>query len=137
MSQAREGLYATLYLADGTAAISNTNTVAMLTGVDISWTAAKKRFYSCGSLVPESVLDGVMSWEGSFKRAYFCTKYAGSVQIGTCRFLGSISARGTVQPSIFGTLVLTGGNLSNMAAESNDAVTEEEGFILYAVSTLG
>jgi len=36
-----------------------------------------------------------------------------------------------------GTLAFTGGNLSNMSAESNDAVVEEQGFILYNVTTFG
>jgi len=137
MAQAREGLYAYLFLAAGTTSITTTDVVMMLTGVDISWTAAKKRFYSSGSLLPESVLDGIVAYEGSFKRAYYSNRFATMNTLGTWRLLGSLSGRGTASPAIFGTIVLNGGNLSNMAAESSDPVTEEHSFIMYNVTTLG
>ena len=111
--------------------------IAMLTGVDLSWAAAKKRFFSSGSLLPESVLDGVMTWEGAFKHAYSHNQHINIWALGTARWIGSICPRGTASPAIMGTLAFTGGNLSNMSAESNDAVVEEQGFILYNVTTFG
>jgi hypothetical protein len=137
MSAAREGLYATLYLADSAGTVGPGSIIALLTGVDLNWAQTKRRFYSLGSLIPEKVLDGVIQWNGSFKRAYFNNAYAGSVNIGTCRFIGSICPRGTAQPAVMGTFALTGGNLSNMAAENEAATTEEESFILYNVSVFG
>ena len=137
MSAAREGLYAYLYLSDDVAAVTTAHTVAMLTGVELSWTQAKRRFYSLGSLLPETVLDGIIEWNGSFKRAFFTNKYLGSLNIGTCRFVGSIVPRGTASPAIMGTIKLTGGNIRNMAAESNEAVMEEQNFILYNVTFFG
>lgn len=138
MSAAREGLYATLYLIDGTGAPPTTaNTIAMLTGVELSWTQNKRRFYSLGSLVPESVLDGVVEWTGGFKRAYFTNKYMGSLNAGTWSFIGSINPRGTSVPAILGTIKFTGGNLRNMAAESNEPVIEEESFIIYNLTFVG
>ncbi len=140
MSQAREGLYCAIYMSNnaGTAGtVGPGSVIAMLTGVDLSWTAAKKRFYSSGSLIPESVLDGVVGWEGSFKRAYSSNVHISIWALGTARWIGSICPRGTASPAIMGTLAFTGGNLSNMAAESNDAVVEEQGFILYNVTTFG
>ncbi len=138
MVQAREGLYATIYLSDDIAAIDNTYTVALLTGVELSWGQNKRRFYQLGgTLIPQSVLDGVITWDGSFRRAYYTNKYQGSVNVGTCNFIGSICPRGTAGNAILGTLKLTGGNLRNMAAESAEATTEEQTFILYNVSFVG
>lgn len=137
MSQAREGLYAYLYLCRDNGTVGPGSVAAMLTGVELSWSATKKRFYSMGSLLPESVLDGIIAWEGGFKRAYSSNVYIGTFNLGTVRYIGSICPRGTAQPAIMGTLAFTGGNLSNMAAESADAVMEEQSFILYNVTTFG
>jgi len=130
----REGLYATIYVSDDVAAITNTHTVALLTGVELSWSQNKRRFYSLGSLNPESVLDGIISYDGSFRHAFLTNKYIGSVNVGTCNFIGSICPRGTSTPAILGSMKITGGNLRNMAAESAEASTEENTFILYNVS---
>ena len=129
VQSAREGLYATIYI--DSVLPDSSDTVAMLTGVELNWSQTHRRFYSLGSLLPESVLDGVIQLNGSFKRAYYTNKYLGSLNVGTCRFLGSICPRGTSLPFILGTIVLTGGNLSNMAAENEAATTEEQGFIIY------
>lgn len=130
----REGLYATIYISDDIAAIDNTHTVALLTGVELSWSQNKRRFYSLGSLNPQCVLDGPISWDGSFRRAFLTNKYLGSVSIGTCRFVGSICPRGPSIPAIIGFMKITGGNLRNMAAESAEASIEEQTFILYDIT---
>ncbi len=137
MSAAREGLYAYLYICRDNGIIGLGSVVVMLTGVDLNWSQAKRRFFSSGSLQPESVLDGIVEWNGSFKRAYSSNVYAGTFNIGTVRWIGSIVPRGTVQPAIMGTLAFNGGNIRNMAAESNEAVTEEQNFVLYNVSFFG
>jgi hypothetical protein len=137
MSQGREGLYATIYLSDDVAAITTANTVALLTGVELSWAQNKRRFFQLGSIIPSSVLDGVITYDGAFRRAFFTTKYIGSVNIGTCNFIGSICPRGTAQPAMMGSLKITSGNIRNMATESAEAVAEEQTFIFYNVSFFG
>ncbi len=138
MSAAREGLYAYLYVCQSSGTVGPGSVVVMLTGVDVSWSQAGRRFYqSGGSMLPSSVLDGIIEWNGSFKRAYASNVYTGTFNIGTVRYIGSIVPRGTASPAIMGTLAFTGGNIRNMAAESNEAVTEEQGFVLYNVSFFG
>ena len=66
---AREGLYGFLYLGTACPA-GTTNTISLLTGVELSWTQNKKRFYTSGSLHPLSVLRGIIKFDGSFKKAY-------------------------------------------------------------------
>ena len=137
MTEAKEGLYAYIYL--GTAAIPGTaHTVALLTGVDLSWSQTKKRFYQLGgSLQPSQVLRGVIAWEGKFKHAFISPMYMGSFNIGTYPFTGSICPRGGNSPAILGTVELTGGSLSNMQAENEAAVEEDYSFIIYNLTFVG
>lgn len=137
MSSAREGLYAAIYLCQNSGTVGPGSVVAMLTGVDLSWSQNKRRFYSLGSLLPETVLNGPIAYDGGFKRAYCSNIYVGTFNIGTVLYIGSICPRGTAQPAVMGTLAFTGGNLRNMDAEASAATIEEQKFILFNVSTFG
>ncbi len=131
MEAASEGLYAVLYLADGESGVGTQNPVGMLTGIGLGFKQEHRRRYPAGSLEPDCLFDGEITWEGSFRRAFYTNHFLAGV--GTHRFFGSLCPRGTVYPAIMGTLVLTGGRLSGMGAEGVDPVTEEQGFILYNV----
>lgn len=122
----------------GTVAGGTTIPISLLTGVELSWTQAKKRFFVAGgSLHPSSVLRGIIQYDGKFKKAYVDNMFLGSVNIGTLSFFGSIVPRGGNSPAILGTVELTGGALGGMAAESEAAVTEDEGFIIYNLTFVG
>ena len=115
-----------------------TDVIALFTGVELSWTQTKRRFYQAGgSLHPSQVLRGVIAWEGRFKKAFVKTSYLGSFNSGTIPFCGSIVPRGGNSPAIMGTVELTGGALSNMEAENEAAVMEDQGFILYNLTFVG
>lgn len=137
MSTAKEGLYAYMYL--GTACPAGTaDPIALLVGVELSWSQTKRRFYQLGgSLHPSQVLRGVIAWEGRFIKAYVDNKYLGTFNLGTVPFCGSIVPRGTNSPAILGTVELTGGSLSNMAAENEAAVEEDQSFIIYNLTFVG
>ena len=134
---AKEGLYAYMYL--GTACPTGTaNPIALFTGVELSWSQTKRRFYQAGgSLHPSQVLRGIISWEGRFKKAYIDNTYLGTFNQGTIPFCGSIVPRGGSSPAIMGTVELTGGALSNMEAENEAAVMEDQGFIIYNLTFVG
>jgi len=122
----------------GTACPAGTaNIIALLTGVDLSWTQTKRRFYPCGSLLPSQVLRGVIAYEGAFRKAYTDNRYIGTLNSGTIPFCGSISPRGTVSPAILGTIELTGGSLSNLEMENEAASEEENTFIIYNLTFVG
>lgn len=138
MSAAREGLYAYLYLCRSNGTVGPGSVIGLLTGVDLSWSQAERRFFQLGgSMLPSGVLDGVVEWNGGFKKAYVSNEFIGTFNIGTVRYIGSICPRGTASPCIMGTMAFNGGNIRNMAAESNEAVTEEQNFVLYNVSFFG
>jgi len=127
---AREGLYAKIYL--GTVCPAGTaDLVAVLTGVELSWSQSNTQWRPMGSLVAEDVLRGPLNWEGSFKKAYVNNTYLGSFNVGTVVYCGSICPRGTAPPAILGSLVLTGGSLGPMETENEAAVEEEHTFMLY------
>ena len=126
---AKEGLYATISLGQP-------GNIVLLTGIELSWSQDAKRFYPMGSLIPASVLRGVISWEGSYKRAFtnMGSMGMGTFALGTAIMVGTIFPRASTAPLISGTFALTGGNLSGMSAESINAVEETENFILYNVT---
>ena len=133
---AKEGLYAYMYLGTH-APVGTAQVIALFTGVELSWTQTKRRFYEArGSLHPTSVLRGIIAWEGRYKKAYVDNRYLGTFNLGTLAMHGSIVPRGGTTPAIMGTVELTGGALSNMEAENEAAVMEDQGFILYGVSFL-
>lgn len=137
MSEAKEGLYAYMYLG-GAAPPGTADPIALFTGVELSWSQTKRRFYQGGgSLHPSQVLRGVISWEGRFRHAYINNDYLGTFNEGTVPMYGSIVPRGANSPAILGTVELTGGALSNMEAENEAAVIEDEGFIIYNLSFVG
>lgn len=132
MSSASEGLYAHIFVGTCTCAtIGTSSTIALLTGVELSWSQDNKRWYAIGSLHPADVLRGPIQWEGRFRKAYLTNTWLGTFNVGTYVLCGSIVPRGTNTPFILGTVILTGGALSNMEAESNEAVMEDQGFIIY------
>jgi hypothetical protein len=137
MSSAKEGLYAYIYL--GTApAVAATDTVALLTGVELSWSQTKKRFYQLGgSLHPSQVLRGIIQYNGKFTHAFIDFDLLGTLDAGTIPLYGSITPRGANSPAILGTLELVSGSLSNMQAENEAAVEEDFSFILYNISRVG
>lgn len=134
---AKEGLYAYMYLGPS-APPGTANTIALFTGVELSWTQTKRRFYQGGgSLHPSQVLRGIIKFDGRFKHAYIGNGYIGTLLEGTVPMYGSIVPRGGNSPAILGTVELVGGALSNMEAENEAAVIEDQGFILYNITTVG
>ena len=134
---AKEGLYAYMYVGTETP-VGTAQVIALFTGVELSWTQTKRRFYQGGgSLHPSQVLRGIIAWEGRFKKAYIDNRYLGTFNVGTYQMQGSIVPRGGVTPAIMGTVELTGGALSNMEAENEAAVMEDQGFIIYNMSFFG
>lgn len=111
--------------------------VALLQGVDLSWNQEKVRFYHMGSINNYYVLDGVVAFQGAFRKANVNPLYLGSLHVGTVEYCGSIYPRGGVTPAIIGTVVLTGGSLSNMAAQNANAVMEEQSFIIFNMTFVG
>lgn len=130
---AAAGLQAAIFVS-GTLIPGTLDFVALLTGVELSWTQTAKRFYTMGSLQTYQVLKGPITWEGSFKKAYIDNGWLGTFNAGTYLLYGSIAPRGTHLPMIMGTIVLTGGRLSNMATESVNAVEEDNTFYIYNMS---
>lgn len=142
MSTPAEGLNAMMFL--GTACPAGTaDTIALFTGVDLSWTQEKRRWYHMGSMNHYYVLDGVIAWEGSFRKAYTSNRWLGTFHLGTYAFCGSIVPRYTAgsiasnSPAILGTIKLMGGSLRNMETETVEAVEEEESFIIYNMTFVG
>ena len=136
MSTPIEGLNALMYLGticpDGTA-----NIIALLQGIDLSYTQNKVPFYHMGSLNHYYVLDGVIRFDGAFRKAHINNTYLGTLHIGTIELCGSITPRGATSPAIIGTVKLTGGSLSNMEAQQAEAVGEENSFIMYNLTFIG
>lgn len=133
---ATEGLKGVIYISTGTAVVAG-SVIALLTGIELSWSQTAKRFYSMGSLQTYQVLKGPIQWDGSFKKAYTDNKWLGTFNLGTYLLYGSITPGTAYSPAILGTMVLTGGRLSNMTTESVNAIEEDNTFILYNVSFLG
>jgi hypothetical protein len=106
--------------------------VSLLTGVELSWSMAYKRFFPCGSLLAANIFQGPIAWEGKYKKAYVTPAMLGSFNVGTYLWVGTLYPTGNVTGgTIAGTLMFVGGQLSNMAAESLDPVEEEHSFIMY------
>lgn len=91
-----------------------------------------------GSLNNYYVLDGVIRFDGAFRKAYTSNQYIGTyVLSGTTVYCGSLIPRGLSSPAILGSVKLTGGSLANMNQEVADAVEEEQTFIMYNLSFVG
>jgi len=123
---AREGLYAILDL--------NNAAVALLRGITFHKEQSMKRFYECGVIQPSVVLRGPLREEGTFKRAFVTTTYAGTLNLGTYNFIGTIYPRGSLVPYLQGTFLLNSLDWVNMNAEDESAVEEEFGFVVYNVT---
>jgi hypothetical protein len=129
-----QGLYAQLFLADGTGPVGIANTVQMLTALGLSWGSGVRRWYEFGQLEAADLIDGPVSWQGHFERAFFTNKYLGSFKLGTVPFIGSIMPIGGTHPAIGGTILLSGGRLTGMTAENEAAVYENVDFVMYNLS---
>jgi len=129
-----QGLYAQLFLADGTGPVGTANTVQMLTALGLSWGSGVRRWYEFGQLEAADLLDGPVSWQGKFERAFFTNKYLGSFKLGTVPFIGSIMPIGGTHPAIGGTIIINGGTLTGMTAENESAVYENVDFVMYNLS---
>ena len=122
----REGLYAVITVAD--------LTVALLTGVNLSWNQNKTPFYQMGSQLPMRYLQGCIEWELGWKKGFVDTANLGSFNLGTLSYLGTVFPRGSVSPYIAGTIVLNSGSLSDMEACNESAVKEEHTAKFYNLS---
>lgn len=136
MSTPIEGLNAVMYLGTACPATAD-DTIALLQGIDLSYTQNKVPFYHMGSLNHYYVLDGVIRFDGAFRRAFTANTYPGTLHLGTYELCGSLCPRGASSPAIMGTVKLTGGSLSNMNAEQAEAVGEENSFIMYNLTFIG
>jgi len=84
------------------------------------------------------VLDGVVRYDGAFRKAYTTNAFIGTYFLaGTTIYCGSLVPRGSTTPAILGSVKLTGGSLSNMNQEVADAVGEEHTFIMYNLTFVG
>lgn len=136
MTLPNEGLLADLYL--GTACPPGTTAlIALFQGVELRWRQANKRWYAMGARNASDVLRGVIEWDGSFKKGYLTNVWLGTFNLGTYVFCGSLVPRGTHTPAILGSVILTGGSLSNMESEQHEAVMEDEGFIMFNLTFVG
>ena len=105
--------------------------IALLDGVTLSWNQESKQYFPCGSLTANAIFRGPVSWEGSFKKAFVNTSIMGSALAGTNSFTGTIFPVGGTNPYIAGTMLLSGGAISNMDREQLDVVEEEHKFLIY------
>ena len=107
--------------------------VTLLDGVTLTWAQNSKQYFPCGSLTAAAIFRGPVSWEGSFKRAYVNTGMMGSAYIGTNQFIGTLYPLGITggTPTIAGTILISGGSLTNMDREQLDIVEEEHKFLIY------
>jgi hypothetical protein len=136
MSTPIEGLNAIMYL--GTACPAGTaDVIALLQGITLSYTQNKVPFYHMGSLNHYYVLDGVIRFDGGFTNAYTSNQWIGTLHLGTYELCGSLVPRGASSPAILGTVKLTSGSLSNMEAETAEAVMEDNAFIMYNLTFVG
>ena len=123
MSVPARGMDATIYLG--------TVEIALLTGVDFKWNKDVCEFAEMGTAVVTSAFQGVQHFSGGFKKAYVDNTYIGYFTGGSV-LTGSLVPRSGV--SIVGSLIISGGSLSGMAAESCAAIIEEGTFVMYSMT---
>jgi len=120
---ARRGLDAKLYV--------NGTLIAFLTGIDFSWECPSSEFAGMGTAYATDAFLGVKHYRGAFRRAYVDNQYTYIFQGGT-KSLGSLVP--VTGRTIVGTLLITGGSITNMETEETAAVIEEGTFIMYSVT---
>ena len=123
MSTPACGLDATIYLG--------TVEIGLLTGIDFNWTKDVGEFAEMGTRVVTNVCQGVQHFSGAYRKAYVDNTYIGYFTGGSV-LTGSIVPR--TGETIVGSLVITGGSLSNMAAEETAAIIEEGTFVMYSMT---
>ena len=109
------------------------STIAVLSGVDLSWDRSATEWASMGETATSDVLLGVRKFRGSFRKAYVDNTYLTVFTAGTA-LVGTLYPRGGTTPYISGTIVITGGNLSGIEKDSEAPVIEEGTFIMYSIS---
>jgi hypothetical protein len=124
MSTAARGLDGALYLS-GTI-------VALLTGVDFDYNKPVTEFAAMGGTAVTQVLQGVRHYAGAFRHAFIDCTFHTHFQQETI-FIGSLVPR-VGGAAYVGSLVLTGGSITNMNAEETAAVIEEGTFVMYSVT---
>jgi hypothetical protein len=130
MSAPSEGWKAVIY-AGTTCPPGTADIIALLTGVDLSWTQTNRHWRYMGSVRATHILRGPLNWEGAWRAAYVNNNWLGTFDVGTLTFCGSITPRGGNSPCILGTITLGGGSLANMEMENPEAVIEEQTFQIY------
>ena len=128
MSTAARGLDATISI--GTSAGTLT-AIGLLTGTDFDLTKPVTEFVPMGSLETQQVLQGVKKYKGAYRKAFVDWTYVGYLTGGSV-LVGSMVPRSG--KSVVGSLVITGGRLTNMETENEAAVIEEGNFVMYLVS---
>ena len=123
MSTPACGLDATIYFG--------TVEIALLTGVDFNWTKPVGEFAEMGTRVVTNVCQGVQHFSGAYRKAYVDNTYIDYFTGGSV-LTGSLVPRSGV--SIVGSLIVTGGSLSNMEAEETAAIIEEGTFVMYSMT---
>ena len=125
------GMFVVMQLASGIGTTISP-AITLLDGVTLSWSQESKQYFPCGSLTANAIFRGPTAWEGSFKRAFTDTNLMGSANVGTNAFVGTIfPAGGTVAPLVSGTILISGGAISNMDREQLDITEEEHKFLIY------
>jgi len=123
MSTPAQGMYATIGIG-GTV-------VGLLTGIDFNWTRPVGEFTEMGTHVTTSAFSGVTRYSGAFRKAYVGNDFIKWIG-GTAHFSATLTPRSGSH--IVGTLILTGGSLSNMEHEETAAIIEEGTFIMYTLT---
>ena len=136
ISAPNEGLNALMYLGTACPPVAG-DLIGLLAGVDLSWNQEKVRWYHMGSLNNYYVLDGVIAFDGAFRKAHVDNQYIGTLIAGTNIYCGSIVPRGASSPAILGTVKLNSGSLRNMQQANANAVEEEQSFVMYNLSFVG
>lgn len=123
MSTPARGMDGTIYFG--------TVPIGLLTGVDFAFNKDVSEFAEMGTAVVTAALQGVQHFSGGYKKAYVDNTYIDYFTGGSV-LLGSIVPRSG--QSIVGSLIITGGRLSGMAAEAPAAIIEEGTFIMYSMT---
>ena len=105
----------------------------LLAGIDLSWSRKASEWASMGETATSDVLLGVKQVKGTAKKAFVNWAYRTIFLSGT-PLPGTIYPVGGTTTYIAGTIAVTGGKLSNMQQNNENAVIEDIDFILYNVT---
>jgi hypothetical protein len=125
MSSAMEGMMGSFSIG-GTA-------VALLTNVSLDYSRPLKEMAYMGQTATSDVLQGVRKYKGAAKHAYVDNTFL-TVFIAGTELVGTLYPRGGTTPYVAGTIVIGGGKLSGIDAESESAVMEDIDFVMYNIT---